>query len=58
MIVGGLWFNKRCSQGDLYRVVIRLESSSQRPPKPFRPQRVDDRVGAAVEDRDGVGGHA
>ena len=46
------------STGNIYCLVTRLEHSQQRPLERLSPQGVDDGVGAAVEDGDGVGKHA
>ena len=47
------------SIGNIYRLVsARLERPQQRPLERLSPQGVDDGVGAAVEDGDGVGEHA
>ena len=46
------------STGNICCLVTRLEHSQQRPLERLSPQGVDDGVGAAVEDGDGVGKHA
>ena len=46
------------SIGHINLPLIRFKPSQHQPLESLRPQRIDDRVRAAVEDGDGVGRHA